>query len=84
MSQAGFLSRPLSKQASSPFRCRIGEKTDPANTTPPDVLRRLDVVNRGFSGYNTSNALSVLPQVFVPPSPGGPELRYLVRSASQL
>ena len=44
-----------------------------------DVLRRLDVINRGFSGYNTSNALSVLPQVFAPPSPGGPALKYLVK-----
>ncbi|KAL2271658.1 hypothetical protein VTJ83DRAFT_1029 [Remersonia thermophila] len=41
------------------------------------VLRRLDVVNRGFSGYNTSNALSILPKVFAPPGPGVPALRYL-------
>ena len=26
--------------------------------------RRLDVVNRGFGGYNTRNALKVLPQIF--------------------
>ncbi len=41
-------------------------------------MRRLDVVNRGFSGYNTSNALSILPSIFAPPSPGGPALKYLV------
>ncbi|KAL2145989.1 hypothetical protein VTI28DRAFT_5646 [Corynascus sepedonium] len=41
------------------------------------VLRRFDVVNRGFSGYNTSNALSILPQIFTPPTPGGPSLKYL-------
>lgn len=86
-SQAAFLSRPLSRLVSRlrPFRCRIGKKSDPTNTPPaPDVLRRLDVVNRGFSGYNTSNALSILPQVFAPPSPGGPELRYLVGSPALL
>ncbi|KAH6624900.1 SGNH hydrolase-type esterase domain-containing protein [Chaetomium sp. MPI-SDFR-AT-0129] len=42
------------------------------------VLRRFDVVNRGFSGYNTSNALSILPKIFAPPSPGGPALKYLI------
>ncbi|KAK4106553.1 SGNH hydrolase [Parathielavia hyrcaniae] len=41
------------------------------------VMRRLDVVNRGFSGYNTSNALSILPKVFAPPGSGVPELEYL-------
>ncbi|KAL2020252.1 hypothetical protein VTK56DRAFT_8576 [Thermocarpiscus australiensis] len=41
------------------------------------VLRRLDVVNRGLSGYNTSNALSVLPQIFAPPTAGLPKLKYL-------
>jgi lysophospholipase L1-like esterase len=46
-----------------------------------EVLRRFDVVNRGFSGYNTSNALSVLPKVFAPPGPGVPELKYLVSSS---
>jgi hypothetical protein len=51
------------------------------NPIDPDVLRRLDVVNRGFSGYNTSNALSVLPRIFTPPAPGGPQLKYLVSSA---
>jgi len=41
------------------------------------VLRRFDVVNRGLSGYNTSNALKVLPQIFAPPVEGGPKLAYL-------
>ncbi|KAH6850192.1 SGNH hydrolase-type esterase domain-containing protein [Chaetomium sp. MPI-CAGE-AT-0009] len=41
------------------------------------VIRRFDVVNRGFSGYNTSNALSILPQILAPPTPGGPALKYL-------
>ncbi|GAA85844.1 GDSL lipase/acylhydrolase family protein [Aspergillus luchuensis IFO 4308] len=29
-----------------------------------DYSRRLDVINRGFSGYNTSHALKVLPRFF--------------------
>jgi lysophospholipase L1-like esterase len=41
-------------------------------------MRRLDIVNRGLSGYNTSNALSVLPKIFVPPAPGGPKIEYLL------
>jgi lysophospholipase L1-like esterase len=41
-------------------------------------MRRLDVVNRGLGGYNTSNALSVLPKIFAPPGPGGPKLEYLL------
>ncbi|KXX74323.1 Isoamyl acetate-hydrolyzing esterase 1, partial [Madurella mycetomatis] len=41
------------------------------------VLRRFDVVNRGLSGYNTSNALSVLPQIFAQPTPGLPKIEYL-------
>lgn len=28
----------------------------------------LDVVNRGFSGYNTSHALRVLPSIIQPPT----------------
>ncbi|EGO58105.1 hypothetical protein NEUTE1DRAFT_146552 [Neurospora tetrasperma FGSC 2508] len=41
------------------------------------VLRRFDIVNRGLSGYNTSNALKLLPQIFSPPGPGVPKLAYL-------
>lgn len=41
-------------------------------------VRGLDVVNRGFSGYNTKNALELLPQIFLPPSPTNPRIEYLV------
>ncbi|KAK4639053.1 hypothetical protein QC761_702040 [Podospora bellae-mahoneyi] len=41
------------------------------------VNRRYDVINRGLSGYNTSNALAVLPQVFSPPGPGVPKIECL-------
>ncbi|ORY59083.1 SGNH hydrolase-type esterase domain-containing protein [Pseudomassariella vexata] len=40
--------------------------------------RRLDVVNRGFSGYNTVNALDLLPQIFLPPSEATPKIDYLL------
>lgn len=41
--------------------------------------RILDVVNRGFSGYNTSQALKMLPSVFPDPSSSsGPKLAYLL------
>ncbi|KAG6278650.1 hypothetical protein E4U47_005163 [Claviceps purpurea] len=41
-------------------------------------IRRLDVVNRGFSGWNTANAMKYLPEIFPEPTPSGPKLRYLV------
>lgn len=45
-------------------------------------IRRYDVVNRGFSGYNTAQALRALPSVFpLPPpapSPFTPRIAYLV------
>ncbi|KAL7626840.1 hypothetical protein AAE478_003614 [Parahypoxylon ruwenzoriense] len=41
-------------------------------------MRRLDVINRGFSGYNTKNALELLPQIFLPPSPSNPKIEYLL------
>ncbi|KAI1335754.1 SGNH hydrolase-type esterase domain-containing protein [Xylariaceae sp. FL0016] len=41
-------------------------------------VRGLDVINRGFSGYNTKNALEILPQVFLPPSPSTPRIEYLI------
>ncbi|KAI0128698.1 SGNH hydrolase-type esterase domain-containing protein [Xylariales sp. AK1849] len=44
-------------------------------------LRRLDVVNRGFSGWNTEDALKYLPEIFPPPGlhgRSGPRLRYLL------
>ncbi len=45
-------------------------------------MRRYDVINRGLSGYNTSQALAVLPKI-VPappaaPSPYTPKIAYLV------
>jgi len=33
-----------------------------------DYARRLDVVNRGFSGYNTANAVVILPSIIQPPT----------------
>ncbi|KAI1368410.1 SGNH hydrolase-type esterase domain-containing protein [Xylaria arbuscula] len=41
-------------------------------------MRGLDVVNRGFSGYNTKNCLELLPQIFLPPSPTNPRIEYLL------
>ncbi|KAI5922208.1 SGNH hydrolase-type esterase domain-containing protein [Camillea tinctor] len=41
-------------------------------------MRGLDVINRGFSGYNTKNALELLPQIFLPPSPTNPRIEYLL------
>ncbi|KAI2472060.1 SGNH hydrolase [Annulohypoxylon bovei var. microspora] len=41
-------------------------------------IRYLDVVNRGFSGWNTKNALGLLPQIFLPPSPSNPKIEYLL------
>ncbi|KAF9871643.1 gdsl lipase acylhydrolase family protein [Colletotrichum karsti] len=42
------------------------------------VMRRYDVVNRGFSGWNTANALEYLPDIIAPPSESGPQLKYLL------
>ncbi|KAF2270011.1 SGNH hydrolase, partial [Lojkania enalia] len=39
-------------------------------------IRRLDVVNRGLSGYNTRQALKVLPSII--PPPGQARIRFLV------
>ncbi|GAP90049.1 putative GDSL-like lipase acylhydrolase [Rosellinia necatrix] len=41
-------------------------------------MRGLDVINRGFSGYNTNNALELLPDIFLPPSPTTPRIKYLL------
>ncbi|ETS84711.1 hypothetical protein PFICI_02736 [Pestalotiopsis fici W106-1] len=43
-------------------------------------IRRLDVVNRGFSGWNTEDALRYLPEIFPAKSSDytGPRLRYLL------
>ncbi|KAJ4288371.1 hypothetical protein N0V90_011605 [Kalmusia sp. IMI 367209] len=32
-----------------------------------DYIRRVDIINRGFSGYNTQNALLILPKIIPPP-----------------
>lgn len=46
---------------------------------PLDCIRRLDVVNRGFSGWNTEDTVRFLPEIFAPPEGrSGPRLRYLV------
>lgn len=45
-------------------------------------MRRLDVINRGFSGYNTANALGILTDLFPPPSPTSPKIDYIVRPTS--
>jgi lysophospholipase L1-like esterase len=42
------------------------------------AARRLDVVNRGFSGYNTRNVLALMDQLFLPASPTTPKMDYLV------
>ncbi|KAF3770531.1 SGNH hydrolase [Cryphonectria parasitica EP155] len=47
-------------------------------TLQKHCLRRYDVVNRGFSGYNTSQALRILEQIFPEPTAGGPQLKYLI------
>lgn len=39
-------------------------------------VRKLDVINRGFSGYNTRQALQVLPKVI--PSPQQARVRFLI------
>ncbi|KAI1074689.1 SGNH hydrolase [Whalleya microplaca] len=41
-------------------------------------MRYLDVINRGFSGYNSKNALELLPQIFLPPSSSNPRIEYLL------
>lgn len=49
-----------------------------------DVMRRYDVVNRGFSGWNTANAIKYLPEIITPPSDSGPQLKYLVSTFDSL
>jgi lysophospholipase L1-like esterase len=54
--------------------------TDPSGFFGPALadayVRKLDVINRGFSGYNTRQALQVLPKVI--PSPQQARVRFLV------
>ncbi|KAL1998670.1 hypothetical protein VTN02DRAFT_5769 [Thermoascus thermophilus] len=40
-----------------------------------DYIRRLDVINRGFSGYNTAHAVKVFPKFF--PAPQVARVRFL-------
>ncbi|KAI3395288.1 hypothetical protein diail_1486 [Diaporthe ilicicola] len=47
-------------------------------TLQKHCLRRYDVVNRGFSGYNTSQALKILEDLFPEPGPGTPKMEYLI------
>jgi hypothetical protein len=42
--------------------------------------RRLEVVNRGLSGYNTENILKILPELI--PSPFAAKVEYLVSHIS--
>jgi hypothetical protein len=48
---------------------------------PPatECIRKLDVVNRGLSGYNTSQALKAFPGIFAAPAPGVAKLDSVVR-----
>ncbi|KAK8932936.1 hypothetical protein H634G_07232 [Metarhizium anisopliae BRIP 53293] len=41
-------------------------------------IRRLDVVNRGFSGWNTANAVKFLSEIFPKPTETSPKIKYLV------
>ncbi|EGX96851.1 GDSL Lipase/Acylhydrolase family protein [Cordyceps militaris CM01] len=40
--------------------------------------RRLDIVNRGLSGYNTANVLEYFDRLFPKKTPSSPEIKYLV------
>lgn len=42
------------------------------------LIRRFDVVNRGFAGWNTTNVLKYLPEIFAEPSASSPKIEYLV------
>ncbi|KAH7140479.1 SGNH hydrolase-type esterase domain-containing protein, partial [Dactylonectria estremocensis] len=42
------------------------------------LIRRLDVLNRGFAGWNTKNALEYLPKIFPEPNDLSPKLDYLI------
>ncbi|CAJ0553742.1 Ff.00g122540.m01.CDS01 [Fusarium sp. VM40] len=43
-----------------------------------DFIRRLDIVNRGYSGFNTDIALRYLPDVFPERTASSPKMDYLV------
>ncbi|KAK2592476.1 hypothetical protein QQS21_009821 [Conoideocrella luteorostrata] len=44
----------------------------------PGLIRRLDVVNRGFSGWNTANAVKYLSEIFPEPVASSPKIKCLV------
>ncbi|PHH61104.1 hypothetical protein CDD81_766 [Ophiocordyceps australis] len=41
-------------------------------------IRRLDVVNRGFSGWNTSNVVKYLDTIIPKPTESTPKMRYII------
>jgi hypothetical protein len=69
------LSRPLYSLVSASTRRTLIEKT---TNKCPEFIRRLDVVNRGFSGFNTDHALKHLPDIFPERTASSPKLDYLV------
>ena len=82
-----FKGRPRPNKASrSRARCSIVSSCAPSLQDPrrghtftcPDCNRRYDVVNRGFSGYNSTHALKYLPQIFAPASESSPRIEYIV------
>ncbi|KAH7328499.1 GDSL-like Lipase/Acylhydrolase [Stachybotrys elegans] len=40
--------------------------------------RRLDVINRGLSGWNTKNAMEYIDKIFPEPTPSSPKIAYLL------
>ncbi|UKZ88296.1 uncharacterized protein TrAFT101_004058 [Trichoderma asperellum] len=42
------------------------------------LIRRFDVVNRGFAGWNTTNVLKYVPEIFAEPSASSPKIEYLM------
>ena len=49
-------------------------------TESPGYSRRLDVVNRGLSGYNTANVLEYFDRLIPEKTPSSPEIKYLVKA----
>lgn len=49
-----------------------------SNKESTGLIRRFDVVNRGFSGWNTANVVKYLPEIFSEPSASSPKIAYLV------
>ncbi|CAM1505361.1 Fc.00g109980.m01.CDS01 [Cosmosporella sp. VM-42] len=53
-------------------------KSGSATNNRKDLIRRVDVVNRGLSGWNSSHALQYLPEIFPERTEGSPKMDYLV------